>query len=109
MKAINVREFGGPEVLKLEDVPDPRPPQSGEVLIRVNASGVNPYDTYMRSGSYGSGNPACPLRQAPMLLGLSNRQVRTWTWCKGQWRGRASYSSVGAGRGHEDHRHGGNG
>ena len=60
MKAINVREFGGPEVLKLEDVSDPRPPQSGEVLIRVNASGVNPYDTYMRSGSYGSGNPALP-------------------------------------------------
>jgi NADPH:quinone reductase-like Zn-dependent oxidoreductase len=33
MKAISVGEFGGPEVLKLEDVPDPRPPQSGEVLI----------------------------------------------------------------------------
>jgi NADPH2:quinone reductase len=60
MKAISVCEFGGPEVLKLEDVPDPRPPQSGEVLISVNAAGVNPYDTYMRSGSYGSGNPALP-------------------------------------------------
>jgi len=60
MKAICVREFGSPEVLKLEDVPDPRPPQSGEVLIRVNAAGVNPYDTYMRSGAYGSGNPALP-------------------------------------------------
>ncbi len=35
MKAISVSEFGGPEVLKLEDVPDPRPPQSGEVLVRV--------------------------------------------------------------------------
>jgi len=60
MKAISVSEFGGPEVLKLEDVPDPRPPQSGEVLISVNATGVNPYDTYMRSGAYGSGNPALP-------------------------------------------------
>jgi hypothetical protein len=60
MKAISVSEFGGPEVLKLKDMPDPRPPQSGEVLIRVNAAGVNPYDTYMRSGAYGSGNPALP-------------------------------------------------
>ena len=50
MKAICISEFGGPEVLKLEDVPDPRPPQSGEVVERVNAAGVNPYDTYMRSG-----------------------------------------------------------
>jgi NADPH2:quinone reductase len=60
MKAICVREFGGPEALKLEDVAAPRPPQSGEILIRVNAAGVNPYDTYMRSGAYGSGNPALP-------------------------------------------------
>jgi NADPH:quinone reductase len=60
MKAICVSEFGGPEVLKLEDVPDPRPPRSGEVLVRVSAAGVNPYDTYMRSGAYGSGNPAPP-------------------------------------------------
>jgi NADPH:quinone reductase len=83
MKAINLKEFGGPEVLKLEDVPDPRPPQLGEVLIRVNASGVNPYDTYMRSGSYGSGNPALPFTPGSDAAGMSNRQVRTWTWCKG--------------------------
>ena len=60
MKAICVREFGGPEVLRLEAMPDPRPPQSGEVVVRVKAAGVNPYDTYMRSGAYGSGNPALP-------------------------------------------------
>jgi hypothetical protein len=40
MKAICVSEFGGPEVLKLEDMPDPRPPQSGGVLVSVNAAGV---------------------------------------------------------------------
>jgi hypothetical protein len=40
MKAICVSEFGGPEVLKLEDMPDLRPPQSGGVLISVNAAGV---------------------------------------------------------------------
>ena len=40
MKAICVSEFGGPEVLKLEDMPNPRPSQSGGVLVSVNAAGV---------------------------------------------------------------------
>lgn len=51
MKAVVVREFGGPEVLKVEEVPTPKP-AAGEVLVRVHAAGVNPYDTYMRAGSY---------------------------------------------------------
>ena len=51
MKAILVREFGGPEVLKLEEVPVPKP-AAGEVLVRIHAAGVNPYDTYMRAGTY---------------------------------------------------------
>jgi NADPH2:quinone reductase len=51
MKAIRVHAFGGPDVLKLEDVPTPRP-AGGQVLIRVKATGVNPYDTYMRNGTY---------------------------------------------------------
>src|ERR1700684_4407834 len=51
MKAIRVHQFGGPEVLKLEDVPTPRP-SAGEVLVRIHAAGVNPYDTYMRAGTY---------------------------------------------------------
>lgn len=51
MKAIRVHEFGGPEVLKLEEVPKPKP-SSGEVLVRIHAAGINPYDTYMRAGTY---------------------------------------------------------
>src|SRR6266576_6138837 len=51
MKSILVREFGGPEVLKLEEVPTPRP-AAGEVLVRIHAAGVNPYDIYMRAGTY---------------------------------------------------------
>ncbi len=51
MKAILVRQFGGPEELKLEEVPTPKP-GAGQVLVRVHAAGANPYDTYMRSGTY---------------------------------------------------------
>jgi NADPH2:quinone reductase len=51
MKAIQVAEFGGPEVLKLNEVPTPKP-EAGQVLIKVYAVGVNPYDTYMRTGTY---------------------------------------------------------
>ena len=51
MKAIQVHEFGGPEVLKFEEVPTPRP-AAGQALVRIHAAGVNPYDTYMRNGLY---------------------------------------------------------
>jgi NADPH2:quinone reductase len=51
MKAIRVHEFGGPEVLSLEDVPEPQP-AAGQVLVRVRAAGVNPVDTYIRGGGH---------------------------------------------------------
>jgi NADPH2:quinone reductase len=53
MKAIRVHEPGGPEVLKLEDVPEPLP-GPGQVLVKVHAVGVNPVETYIRSGTYGN-------------------------------------------------------
>ena len=49
MKAIVVREYGGPEVLKFEEYPDPVPGM-GEVLVRVAASSVNPIDYKRRAG-----------------------------------------------------------
>ena len=51
MKAIRVHKFGGPEVLQLDDVPDPKA-GPGQVVVRIRAAGVNPVDTYIRSGSY---------------------------------------------------------
>jgi NADPH:quinone reductase len=51
MRAIRVGQFGGPEVLKLEEVPTPAP-AAGQVLVHVRAAGVNPYDTVMRAGTY---------------------------------------------------------
>ena len=51
LKAIRVREFGPPEVMRLEDVPAMKL-GPGQVVVRVKAAGVNPVDTYMRSGVY---------------------------------------------------------
>lgn len=51
MKAIRVREFGAPEVLKLEEIPDLQP-GPGQLVVRVHAAGVNPVETYVRTGTY---------------------------------------------------------
>jgi len=51
VKAIRVHEFGGPEVLKLEDVPDLEPGK-GQVVVEVRAVGVNPVEAYVRTGTY---------------------------------------------------------
>ncbi len=70
MKAIQVHEFGGPDVLKLEDVPDPVPGPR-EVTVNVKAVGVNPTDTYTRAGT--SRRPALPY--TPGLDGRGDRRV----------------------------------
>ena len=49
MKAIIVREYGEPEVMRLEEVETPQP-AAGQVLVKVEAAGVNPVDTYLRTG-----------------------------------------------------------
>jgi NADPH:quinone reductase len=51
MQAILVREFGPPDVMKLETVADPKPGPS-EIVVRIRAAGVNPVETYVRSGMY---------------------------------------------------------
>ncbi|KAB1268670.1 Quinone oxidoreductase [Camelus dromedarius] len=69
MRAIRVSEFGGPEVLKLQsDVAVPIP-EEHQVLIKVQACGVNPVDTYIRSGTY-SRKPRLPYTPGLDVAGL---------------------------------------
>ena len=65
MKAIVVHEYGGPEVLKFEDYPDPVPGR-GEVLVRIAAASVNPIDYKRRAGLTKSFYPM----QFPSLIGV---------------------------------------
>lgn len=51
MKAIVVKEFGAPEVLKLEETADLHPNET-QILVKIEAAGVNPVDTYIRSGNH---------------------------------------------------------
>jgi NADPH:quinone reductase-like Zn-dependent oxidoreductase len=59
MKAIQVSEPGGPEVLRLVDLPDPNP-GPGQALVRLSAIGVNFVDTYHRGGLYPRAVPFVP-------------------------------------------------
>jgi NADPH2:quinone reductase len=71
MKAIIVREFGGPEVMKLEEVPDLQPGPT-QVVVRVHAAGVNPVDTYMRAGTYAR-KPVLPFTPGLDAAGVVER------------------------------------
>jgi NADPH:quinone reductase-like Zn-dependent oxidoreductase len=56
MKAVRLHEFGGPEVLRYEDVPDPRP-RKDQVLIRIKACALNHLDIWVRKGMPGVNLP----------------------------------------------------
>lgn len=68
MKAVRVHEFGGPEMLRYEDVPVPEV-GPGEVLVRVSAVGLNPPDWYMREGMPGVPPELLPPMDLPIILG----------------------------------------
>ena len=64
MKAIVAHEYGGPEVLKFEDVPVPTP-KDDEILVKVFAAGVNSFDGTLRSGKYAKGDKGTQLPWHP--------------------------------------------
>ncbi|HEV8673992.1 MAG TPA: quinone oxidoreductase [Methylomirabilota bacterium] len=66
MRAIRVSQYGGPEVMKLEELPTPKPGE-GQALVRIEAAGVNFIDVYQRTGLYKG-----PL---PLPLGLEGAGV----------------------------------
>ncbi len=68
MKAIRLHEYGGPEVLRYDEVPLPEP-EPGEVLVRVHAVGLNPPDWYVREGMPGVPPEMRPPFSLPAILG----------------------------------------
>lgn len=78
MKCIEVSKFGPPEVLTLTDVPDPQP-VAGQVVVDLHAVGVNPVDTYIRSGIYGERPmPYIPGSDAAGTIGALGEGVTDW-------------------------------
>jgi NADPH2:quinone reductase len=64
MKAVRVHELGGPEVLRYEETVDPQP-KADEVLVKIEAAGVNYLDIYYRSGFHWGGHQRRPLPYIP--------------------------------------------
>lgn len=81
MKAIRVEEFGGPEVMKLVEVP-PLRPEAGQVLVRMHAAGVNPVETYIRAGTYPR-KPALPFTPGNDGAGVIERASEDGKWKEG--------------------------
>ncbi|HSI88171.1 MAG TPA: NADPH:quinone reductase, partial [Pyrinomonadaceae bacterium] len=71
MKAILIKEFGGPEVMQIGDAAPPEP-GDGEVLIGIKAAGVNPVDTYIRAGQH-SVKPELPYTPGKDAAGVVER------------------------------------
>lgn len=69
MRALRFHAFGGPEVLRVDEVPEPDLPASGEVRVRVHAAGVNFADTERRRGLYLAEQPL------PDVLGFEGAGV----------------------------------
>ena len=74
MKAIRVHAPGGPEALRYEDAPDPRP-GPGQVLVDVQAIGVNFIEVYQRAGLYKVGLPATPGSEAAGVVAALGEEV----------------------------------
>ncbi|MBV9143126.1 MAG: quinone oxidoreductase [Pseudonocardiales bacterium] len=92
MRAIQVTEIGGPEVLRLAELPDPEP-EPGQLLVEVAAAGVNFLDTYQRSGAYPVPLPFIPGREGagtvtavgPDATGFATGEQVAWATSLGSY------------------------
>lgn len=75
MKAIQVSRTGGPEALQLVDLPEPKA-AAGQVLVKVEAAGVNFIDTYLREGRYPAALPFVPGQEAAGTVAAVGEGVR---------------------------------
>ncbi|HEX6098439.1 MAG TPA: quinone oxidoreductase [Thermoanaerobaculia bacterium] len=89
MKAIQVRATGGPEALESVDVPAPEP-RPGEVLVRIEAIGVNYIDVYHRTGLYAMPLPFIPGSEAAGVVEATGERV-AWAMVPGAY---AEYAAV---------------
>ena len=92
MKAIRAHEYGGPEALRMDELPTPSP-SAGQALVRIEAAGVNFIDVYQRSGQYKTALPV-PLgvegagiveALGPGTSGLSVGQRVAWNGIPGSY------------------------
>jgi NADPH2:quinone reductase len=91
MNAIQVRNPGGPEVLEYVEVPKPEP-REGELLVRVEAAGVNYIDVYHRSGLYKLPLPFVPGSEGAGIVEATGERV-AWAMVPGSY---AEYAAVPA-------------
>lgn len=75
MRAIVMTAFGGPEVLRLTDIPEPEP-EHGQIRVRLYAAGVNPAEAYIRTGQYAFFKPTLPYTPGLMARELWTRWAR---------------------------------
>jgi len=74
MKAIRIHAPGGPEVMKLEDVPEPQP-KAGEAVVKIDAAGLNFIDVYYRDGRYPAQVPFVPGQEAAGIVTAIGSEV----------------------------------
>src|ERR1700723_3746565 len=92
MRAIQIKTTGGPEVMELVELPTPKP-GVGQVLVKIEASGVNFIDTYLREGRYPAALPFVPGQEAAGVVvelgeGVSGFAVGdhvAWTGVRGTY------------------------
>jgi NADPH2:quinone reductase len=92
LKAIQIAKTGGPEVLEYVEIPTPTP-AAGQVLVRIEASGVNFIDTYLREGRYPAALPFVPGQEAAGIVAAVGEGVTgfregdhvAWTGTRGTY------------------------